>query len=69
MFDKLKMRCDECNCKLNITNSILCKCGKNLCYTHRYFDKHCCSIDYKEKDRKTLEKNNQKIISDKIIAI
>ena len=62
-------KCDECKCKITIMNSIDCKCGKKLCFTHRYFDKHQCSIDYKEKDRKILEKNIQKIVADKVIFI
>ena len=64
-----KMRCDECKCKVNITNSLECKCGQLLCMKHRMFNKHNCSIDYKTNDRKILEKNNPKIISDKIILI
>ena len=64
-----KMRCDECKCKVTITNSLECKCGQLLCMKHRMFNKHNCSIDYKTNDRKILEKNNPKIISDKIIFI
>ena len=64
-----KMRCDECKCKVNITNSLECKCGQLLCMKHRMFNKHNCSIDYKTNYRKILEKNNPKIISDKIIFI
>ena len=63
------MRCGACNVKLSITNSVLCECGQNLCYKHRYFNEHTCTIDYKEKERKILEKNNQKVIADKIIMI
>ena len=64
-----KMRCDECKCKVTITNSLECKCKQLLCMKHRMFNKHNCSIDYKTNDRKILEKNNPKIISDKIIFI
>ncbi len=69
MIKKQKLRCDECNCKINITNSILCDCGKNLCFKHRYFNTHLCNIDYKDRDRKILEKHNPKIVADKIIII
>jgi hypothetical protein len=69
VVDKIKLCCAECNIKLNIINSIKCECQKILCFKHRYFDKHICSIDYKDKDRKILEKNNQKIVADKIIYI
>jgi hypothetical protein len=63
------MRCDECNVKINITNSIQCGCGKDLCYKHRYFNEHSCTINYKEKERKILEQQNQKVICDKVILI
>ena len=66
---KTKSRCNQCNCKINITNSIECKCGKLLCMAHRLFNAHNCSIDYKEKDKQILEKNNPKIISEKIVKI
>lgn len=66
---KPKSRCGECNSKVNITNSIECKCGKLLCMKHRLFNAHDCSIDYKEKDKKILEKNNPKIVAEKIIKI
>jgi predicted nucleic acid binding AN1-type Zn finger protein len=64
-----KIRCAKCNIKLNITTSIECKCGQKLCYQHRYFNEHDCNIDYKERERKILEKNNQKVVADKIIMI
>jgi hypothetical protein len=66
---KPKSRCGECNTKVNITNSIECKCGKLLCMTHRHFNSHSCSIDYKEMDKKILEKNNPKVVAEKIIKI
>ena len=66
---KTKSRCNECNCKVNITNSLECKCGKLLCMAHRLFNLHDCSIDYKEKDKKILEKNNPKIVAEKIVKI
>jgi len=69
MLEKPKIRCSTCNIKLNITNRVDCQCGKILCYKHRYFNEHLCTINYKEKDRKILELNNQKIVADKIIMI
>ena len=67
--EKPKSRCNECNSKVNITNSIECKCGKLLCMKHRLFNAHNCSIDYKEKDKKILEKNNPKVVAEKIIKL
>ncbi len=67
--EKPKSRCNQCNTKVNITNSLECKCGKLLCMAHRLFNAHDCSIDYKEKDKKILEKNNPKIVAEKIVKI
>jgi hypothetical protein len=67
--EKPKSRCNKCNTKVNITNSLECKCGKLLCMTHRHFNSHNCSIDYKEKDKKILEKNNPKVVAEKIIKL
>jgi len=64
-----KTICAKCNIKLNITNRVDCDCGKILCYKHRYYTEHSCTFDYKEKYRKKLEINNQKLISNKIIMI
>ena len=66
---KNKMRCTECNAKLNITNSITCKCEKLLCYKHRYQTDHKCTFDFKTNDRNILAKNLVKIENDKILKI
>ena len=51
-----QMRCNECNKKINITNSLTCKCDKLLCYKHRYQTDHKCTFDYKIHDRNILTK-------------
>lgn len=66
---KYKMRCTECNIKLNITNSITCKCQKLLCYKHRYHTEHKCTFDFKENERNILAKNLEKVDCEKIIKI
>jgi len=66
---KNKLRCFTCNVKLNITNNTVCKCEKILCAKHKYFNEHECNFDFKEFDKKILEKNNPKIVSDKILKI
>jgi hypothetical protein len=66
---KSKMRCSECNTKINITNSITCKCNRLLCYKHRYQNEHNCTFDYKTVEREILAKLNQKIDCEKIIKI
>lgn len=62
---KPKMRCNMCNIKVNITNSITCKCNQLLCYKHRYFNEHNCTFDHKTADREQLAKINQKIENSK----
>lgn len=59
---------DECNKKLGLL-PFVCKCGLNFCGVHRYSDKHDCKFNYQEEYKKQLEKNNQKIVSDKIKKI
>jgi len=66
---KNRMKCAECNCKLNITNNVECNCGKILCYTHRYHNTHNCNYDFKTKERENLAKLNQKICFEKVIKI
>jgi hypothetical protein len=63
------MRCEECNKKINITNSITCQCNKLLCYKHRYQTEHKCNFDFKTHDREILAKINIKIDNEKIIKI
>jgi hypothetical protein len=64
-----KMRCSECNKKINITNSITCKCEKILCYKHRYQTDHNCQFDFRTKERELLSKSLIKIENDKVIKI
>lgn len=66
---KNRMRCTECNVKLNISNSIICKCEKILCYKHRYQTEHKCNFDFKTSDRNNLAKSMIKIENDKVIKI
>lgn len=66
---KNKLRCGECNKKLNMTNNVECNCGKILCYTHRYHNTHKCNYDFKSIEREQLAKQNQKVVLDKVIKI
>lgn len=64
-----KMRCSQCNCKINITNSLQCKCDKTFCMKHRFFADHSCTYDYKSEERKKISDANPQIIADKLIKI
>jgi len=60
--------CGLCNKKLPLLK-FECRCGFNYCNLHRTPETHQCSFDYKTHERKILEKNNQKIINDKLERI
>jgi len=51
---KNKKLCATCNKKLKITD-VECRCGLRLCSDHRYTDRHECTFDYKEQQRRKLE--------------
>jgi len=58
-------RCNACKKKVGLTG-FECRCGLVFCGVHRYADQHACSFDYKAHDRTILEKNNQKVVADKL---
>ncbi|ALH23333.1 AN1-like Zinc finger containing protein [Chrysochromulina ericina virus CeV-01B] len=61
-------RCPICNKKIKLTD-IQCKCGIIFCSLHRYPDMHDCSFNFKVNERNFIEKNNPKIIPNKITKI
>lgn len=63
------MKCAFKDCKKNIPLSFQfsCKCGLMYCRTHT-FD-HGCEFDYKQEQRKKLEKEHPKLVVDKINKI
>lgn len=63
-----KNKCFECNKNLGLV-FIRCKCSNIFCSKHRYPENHICSYNYKDMFKKELEKNNNKIISEKISKI
>jgi predicted nucleic acid binding AN1-type Zn finger protein len=62
---KNKSRCFECNKKVGLTG-FTCRCGFVYCGTHRYADQHRCAFDYKTADRAVLEKQNQRVVAEKL---
>lgn len=58
-------RCIVCNKKVKI-HVIACRCKQYLCGVHVSPECHECSFDYKEYGRRLLEKQNPKIIPEKI---
>jgi hypothetical protein len=61
-------KCGHCNKKLSLLK-FECRCGFNYCNIHRTPETHKCQFDYKTHERKLLEKNNQKIVKDKLERI
>ncbi len=54
-----------CNKRIDVLPHI-CKCGKYTCVVHRYPMDHCCTYDTKAEYRKRLEKENPKIVTNKL---
>jgi len=59
------MKCYKC--KKNNYIILDCKCKKNFCIKH--LNNHKCSYDYKEEQKIKIQKENPKIIKDKIPKI
>ena len=67
---KSKNRCnyDICKTKLGLV-PFECRCLMNFCTEHRLPENHHCSFDYKTFGKSLIEKNNQKVIGEKIQKI
>ena len=63
-----KPRCTICNKKLGLM-VFKCKCDTRFCITHLHPEEHSCAFDYKAYERTILEKDNPRVIADKIIRI
>jgi predicted nucleic acid binding AN1-type Zn finger protein len=61
--------CKICNKKVSIVNTItnICKCNNLFCNNHKLPENHACSFDYLLKNSKDIEKNNQKMLANKVI--
>ncbi|KAK4873597.1 hypothetical protein RN001_012957 [Aquatica leii] len=66
IITKKRIRCAECNKRLNITNMYHCRCGGIFCGQHRYSEVHHCNYDYKSEGRKIIEQQNPVIVADKL---
>lgn len=58
-------RCAICRKKIGLV-PITCRCGIDLCATHKYPEEHNCKFDYKESGRKLLTQQNIKVVADKL---
>ena len=68
--EKSKKRCnyDTCKTKLGLM-PFECRCLMNFCTEHRLPENHHCSFDYKTLGKSLIEKNNQKVVAEKILKI
>jgi hypothetical protein len=66
-----KKKCGICSVKLSLVQIECgkCPCGGVYCSKHRFETEHSCDYDFKTKGRERLEKDNQKIVNEKIIKI
>lgn len=67
---KRKNRCFVCKTSVGLLG-FGCRCNKEIlfCSKHRYPEDHNCSFDYQEMQREKIEKENPKIVSDKLLKI
>lgn len=61
-------KCGICKKKLGLV-PFTCRCGRDFCSIHRYETEHSCTFDHKNYGRQILEKDNQKIVADKLEKI
>ncbi len=66
-------KCNICNKKINLAESIIskCECNYDFCSKHRMIESHNCSQaeNIKNNSKKILQKNLPIVIADKLIKI
>lgn len=65
------MICNHQNCKKKIKSvfPLSCKCKLYFCKKHKYPETHECTYNYKNTFKEQLNKNNEKIVSDKFVRL
>ncbi|KAL5998135.1 sit4 associated protein [Asimina triloba] len=61
-------RCEVCRKRVGLTGFV-CRCGGTFCGLHRFWDKHCCSFEFKKMERDAIARANPIIKSDKLDRI
>merc|ERR1711911_241652 len=46
--------CAQCDKKLKFISTFECRCGNVFCASHRFYDQHKCTYDYKNNAKKLL---------------
>lgn len=63
--EKRKDKCNVCNARLGLC-AIQCRCGGYYCAIHRYDKEHNCTYDYKSMGAAEIQKNNPRIVAEKV---
>ncbi len=65
------MKCSliNCNKKLSLAQNYQCKCCNIYCSNHKSPESHDCLFDFFKENQINIEKNNKKIIKNKIDKI
>ncbi|KAJ4745780.1 Zinc finger A20 and AN1 domain-containing stress-associated protein 9 [Rhynchospora pubera] len=61
-------RCLMCKKKVGLTG-FKCRCDGTFCSTHRYYESHKCTFDYKTAGREAIAKENPVVMAEKINKI
>lgn len=67
-FSKNRCNFAKCNKKIGL-NGYTCKCTHIFCDKHRFPEYHGCTYDFKKDGISKLEKDNVKIVAEKIIKL
>lgn len=65
-IEEKKVCCSLCNKTLKFHNTYTCRCEKEFCSKHRFFDQHNCTFDYKSNVKDKLKAVNQKVAPKKL---
>lgn len=60
-----KDKCNVCNVRLGLC-AIQCRCGGYYCAVHRYDREHNCTYDYRSMGAAEIQKNNPRVIAEKV---
>lgn len=58
--------CHCCGIKCKLAQRFQCKCGHTFCPSHRYYDQHSCTYDFRAKDLAAVERANPKVVKAKL---
>lgn len=62
----IRKTCHLCKKRLKLASDYLCRCGNVFCVVHRFYDQHSCTYDYKNEEKKRLEKENPRVVKEKM---